>query len=108
MDPIEFRLLNAKATAVDGPVYGRIDFETLEAAKNSPHYRASLEGPHRGRGVASGFWYNYGGKSSASASINSDGTVNLLTGSVILAGPVLLAMQLAEGLGIPAEAIRPL
>jgi CO/xanthine dehydrogenase Mo-binding subunit len=94
---------------VDGPVFKRIGFlETLEAAKNSPHYRAPLEGPHRGRGVASGFWYNYGGKSSASASVNSDGTVSLLTGSVDIGGTrTSLAMQLAEGLGIPAESIRP-
>jgi len=82
--------------------------ETLEAAKNSSHYRARLEGPNRGRGVASGFWYNYGGKSSASASVNSDGTVSLSTGSVDIGGTrTSLAMQLAEGLCIPAESVRP-
>jgi CO/xanthine dehydrogenase Mo-binding subunit len=112
MDPIEFRLLNGAKEGnrrVDGPVYRRIGFlETLEAAKNSPHYLAPLEGPHRGRGIASGFWYNYGGKSSASASVNSDGTVSLLTGSVDIGGTrTSIAMQLAEGLGIPAESIRP-
>lgn len=112
MDPIEFRLLNGAKEGdrrVDGPVFKRIGFlETLEAAKKSPHYRASLEGLNRGRGVASGFWYNYGGKSSASASVNSDGTVSLLTGSVDIGGTrTSLAMQLAEGLGIPAESVRP-
>jgi CO/xanthine dehydrogenase Mo-binding subunit len=112
MDPIEFRLLNGAKEGdrrLDGPVYKRIGFlETLEAAKNSPHYNAPLEGPHRGRGVASGFWYNYGGKSSASASVNSDGTVSLSTGSVDIGGTrTSLAMQLAEGLGIPAESVRP-
>lgn len=115
MDPIEFRLLNAAKEGdrrVDGPVYKRIGFlETLEAAKNSPHYQESLERqnrPHRGRGVASGFWYNYGGKSSASASVNRDGTVSLLTGSVDIGGTrTSIAMQLAEGLGISAEAVRP-
>lgn len=112
MDPIEFRLLNGAREGdrrVDGPVYARIGFlETLEAARNSPHYRTPLKGKNRGRGVASGFWYNYGGKSSASASLNSDGTVNLLTGSVDIGGTrTSLAMQLAEGLGIPAESIRP-
>jgi CO/xanthine dehydrogenase Mo-binding subunit len=112
MDPIEFRSLNGAKEGdrrVDGPVYNRIGFlETLEAAKNSPHYRAPLEGPYRGRGVASGFWYNYGGRSSASASINSDGTVSLLTGSVDIGGTrTSLAMQLAECLGISAESIRP-
>ncbi|HEU0293304.1 MAG TPA: xanthine dehydrogenase family protein, partial [Anaerolineales bacterium] len=118
MDPIEFRLLNAAKEGdrrVDGPVFARIGFqETLEAARNSPHYRTPLDGPnhphrpHRGRGVASGFWFNYGGKSSASASVNSDGTVSLLTGSVDIGGTrTSIAMQLAEGLGIPAEAVRP-
>jgi len=112
MDPIRFRLLNGAKEGdrrVDGPVYKRIGFlETLEAAQNSPHYQEPLEGPHRGRGIASGFWYNYGGKSSASASINGDGTVSLSTGSVDIGGTrTALAMQLAEGLGIPAEAVRP-
>ena len=115
MDPIEFRLLNGVKEGdrrVDGPVYGRIGFlETLEAAKNSAQYRTPLQSPNRlrrGRGVASGFWYNYGGKSSASASVNSDGTVSLLTGSVDIGGTrTSIAMQLAEGLGIPAESVHP-
>ena len=112
MDPIEFRALNGVKEGdrrLDGPVYSRIGFlETLKAARNSPHYQAPLEGPNRGRGVASGFWYNYGGKSSASASVNSDGTVSLTTGSVDIGGTrTSIAMQLAEGLGIPAEAVRP-
>ena len=111
-DPIEFRRLNGVKEGVrrvGGPLYDRIGFlETLEAAKNSPHYRASLEGPYRGRGVASGFWFNYGGKSSASASINNDGTLSLLTGSVDIGGTrTSIAMQLAEGLGLSAESIRP-
>jgi CO/xanthine dehydrogenase Mo-binding subunit len=112
MDPIEFRLLNGAKEGdrrLDGPVYKRIGFlETLEAARNSPHYQKPLTGSHRGRGVASGFWYNYGGKSSASASVNSDGTVSLSTGSVDIGGTrTSIAMQLAEGLGIPAESVRP-
>ena len=115
IDPVEFRLLNGVKEGdrrVDGPTFARIGFlETLEAAQRSPHYSSPLTGPnrsHRGRGVASGFWYNYGGKSSASASVNSDGTVSLITGSVDIGGTrTSVAMQLAEGLGIPAESIRP-
>jgi CO/xanthine dehydrogenase Mo-binding subunit len=112
MDPIEFRLLNGATEGdrrVDGPTFARIGFlETLEAAQRSPHYCAPLAGPNRGRGVASGFWYNYGGKSSASASVNSDGTVSLSTGSVDIGGTrTSLAMQLAEGLGISTESVRP-
>jgi len=112
MDPLEFRLLNGAKEGdrrLDGPVYKRIGYlETLEAAKASPHYQEPLTGPNRGRGVASGFWFNYGGKSSVSASVNNDGTVSLQTGSVDIGGTrTSTAMQLAEGLGIPAGAVRP-
>jgi CO/xanthine dehydrogenase Mo-binding subunit len=112
IDPIEFRLLNAVKEGdrrADGPTYKRIGLiETLEAARNSPHYAVALEGPNCGRGVASAFWFNYGGKSSASASVNNDGTVSLIEGSVDIGGTrTSLAMQLGEGLGIPAEDVRP-
>lgn len=111
MDPLEFRLLNGAKEGdrrMDGPVYNRIGYlETLEAAKKSTHWQTPLEGPNRGRGLASGFWFNYGGKSSASASVNSDGTVSLLTGSVDIGGTrTSLAMQLAESVGIPAKAVH--
>lgn len=112
MDPIEFRLLNGSKEGdrrVDGTVFKRIGYlETLQAAKESDHYRSPLTGPNRGRGVAAGFWFNYGGKSSASASVNKDGTVSLIEGSVDIGGTrTSLAMQLAETLGIPAEDVRP-
>ena len=112
IDPIEFRLLNGVRQGdrrADGVVYDRIGcLETLQAAREHPHYRAPLEGPFRGRGVASGYWGNYGGMSSASASINPDGTISLVEGSVDIGGTrTSLAMQLAEGLGVPAEAVRP-
>src|SRR5205807_4399374 len=69
---------------------------------------APLPGPNRGRGVASGFWFNIGLKSSATASINPDGTVNLVEGSTDIGGTrTSVAMQLAETLGIAAEDVRP-
>ncbi len=112
IDPIEFRLRNAVREGdrrVDGPEYKRIGFiETLEAARNHPHYTAPLTGKHRGRGVAAGFWFNWGGKSSATATVNADGTVNLIEGSTDIGGSrASIAMQLAETLGIPYEDIRP-
>ncbi len=112
IDPLEFRRRNAAVEGdrrADGPVYPRIGFaETVEAAQNSAHYRAPLEGKHRGRGVASGFWFNGGGKSSVSASVNPDGTVNLLEGSTDIGGSrASLAMQLAETLGISAQDVNP-
>ena len=58
--------------------------------------------------MAAGYWGNYGGKSSASASVNGDGTISLIAGSVDIGGTrTSLAMQLAETLGIPAEDVRP-
>ena len=113
MDPIEFRLLNGVKNGdrrIDGAAFKSIGYlETLQAAKNSDHYKSPLPtGPNRGRGFASGFWFNHGGKSSATATVNNDGTVNLLEGSVDIGGSrTSLAMQLAETLGIAAEDIRP-
>ncbi|PJF46370.1 MAG: oxidoreductase, partial [Candidatus Thermofonsia Clade 3 bacterium] len=112
MDPIEFRLRNAVREGdrrADGPEYKRIGLiETLEAARSHPHYTAPLTGKHRGRGVATGFWFNWGGKSSATATVNRDGTVNLIEGSTDIGGSrASIAMQLAETLGIPYEDVRP-
>ncbi|REK12964.1 MAG: xanthine dehydrogenase family protein molybdopterin-binding subunit [Planctomycetota bacterium] len=112
IDPIEFRLKNAAKEGtrrVDGPVYPRVGFiETLEAAKASDHWKSPLEGKNRGRGIASGYWFNIGLKSSAAANVNPDGTVSLLEGSTDIGGTrTSVAMQLAETLGITAEAVHP-
>jgi xanthine dehydrogenase molybdenum-binding subunit len=112
MDPLEFRLVNgAKAgdRRPNGPIYPRIGFlETVAAARNTLHYTTPLDGPNRGRGVAAGFWFNWGGRSSVAASLNPDGTVSLMEGSVDVGGSrVAIAMQLAETLGIPAEDVWP-
>ena len=112
MDPLEFRLLNSAKEGTrraTGPLIPKVGFiETLEAAKNHPHYTAPLGGPNRGRGVASGFWGNGTGPSSAMAIVNADGTVNLVEGSADLSGTrVAFAQQLAEVLGIPVEDVNP-
>lgn len=114
IDPIEFRLKNGAREGTrraDGPVYPRVGMiETVNAAKDHPHYKAPLgkgEFP-RGRGVASGFWFNVGLKSAVSASVNADGMVSLVEGSTDIGGTrTSIAMQLAEGLGLRAEDIRP-
>lgn len=112
IDPIEIRRINAVkegSRRVDGPVYKRIGYlECLDAAENSDHWQSPLEGPHRGRGIAAGFWFNIGLKSSVSASVNQDGTVHLLEGSTDIGGTrTSIAMQLAETLGIPATDVLP-
>lgn len=112
MDPLTFRLLNGAREGdrrPDGPIHPRIGFiETLEAARAHPHYHAPLDGPYRGRGIACGYWGNGGGRSSASASMNADGTLSLVMGSVDLSGTrTTTAMQLAETLGIDVNCIVP-
>ena len=129
IDPLDFRIKNAAkegSRRADGPVFPRIGaIETAEAAKKHPHYTAPLydngrlaaelaprgaspAAKPRGRGVASGFWFNIGLKSSVAASVNADGTVSLVEGSTDIGGTrTSIAMQLAETLGIRAEDVRP-
>jgi len=112
IDPLEFRLRNASREGtrrVDGPVYPRIgNVEVLEAAQASAQNNTPLSGKYRGRGVASGFWFNIGMQSSCSIGVNSDGTITLVEGSTDIGGTrASLAMQAAEVLGIPAEDVHP-
>jgi len=112
IDPLAFRLKNAAREGtrrIDGPVFPRVGMiETVEAIQNSDHWKTPLSGKHRGRGVASGFWFNCGLKSSVAASVNPDGTVSLVEGSTDIGGSRTgIAMQLAETLGIAAEEVIP-
>jgi CO/xanthine dehydrogenase Mo-binding subunit len=105
MDPLELRLKNASkqgTKAVHGPVYPRIGYiETLEEAKNSPHYKTPLKGKFTGRGVASGFWFNAGGESSATVNVTEDGNVVVTTGHPDIGGSrAAIANVCAELLGI--------
>ncbi|MCA9100020.1 MAG: molybdopterin-dependent oxidoreductase, partial [Planctomycetales bacterium] len=80
----------------------------LEAARDSEHWKSKLTGPNRGRGIASGFWFNAGLKSSAAANVNADGTVTLVEGSTDIGGSrTSLVMQLAETLGIDDVDVHP-
>ena len=112
VDPLELRITNAakegtrRASGMVNPVIGAI--ETAEAALNHEHYTTPLEGPYRGRGVASGFWVNGSGPACATANVNYDGTVSLTIGSVDIGGTrPAAAQQLAEVLGIPVEDVNP-
>ncbi|MBT4136742.1 MAG: xanthine dehydrogenase family protein molybdopterin-binding subunit [Candidatus Latescibacteria bacterium] len=111
-DPFEFRLQNTSKEGTrraDGPTFPRIgNEECLQLARETDHYKSKLEGKARGRGVASGFWFNAGLKSSASASVNADGKISLVEGSTDIGGSrAALAMQLAETLGLKSEDIKP-
>ena len=110
IDPIELREKNAATQgtkAAYGPTFGPIGFkDTLKAAKNHPHYSAPL-GKNQGRGLASGFWFNIGGDSSASVHINEDGTATVMEGNPDIGGSrASLAMMAAEVLGIDYGKVR--
>ena len=115
IDPLEIRRINGshEGTAQPaGPKFLRIGYlETIEAAKKSDHYKSPLSKPDGkpvGRGVASGFWFNAGLQSSATVSINSDGTANVVTGSPDIGGSrASCAMIAAEVLGLTAEEVHP-
>ncbi len=112
MDPMELRLKNASKEGTvrsNGQKFRRIgNVETMQAMRDSAHYRSELTGPYRGRGVSMGFWGNAGGETSSSGSVNADGTVSLVLGSVDIGGTrASIAMQLAETLGIDYEQVQP-
>ena len=117
MDPLEFRIRNATRKGdrmPSGPLFPTIgNVEVQQAAKESPHWKTPLErqGPNgrlRGRGVATGYWAGGGGRSSVTMSVNNDGSVSLVLGSVDI-GPgarTVMPMIVAEVLGIPVNIVR--
>jgi CO/xanthine dehydrogenase Mo-binding subunit len=111
MDPIDLRLQNASDegdSAPYGPKYGPIGLKTLlEAARSHPHWRAPL-GPNQGRGFAVGFWFNAGMNSSATVTLNADGSAAVMTGNPDIGGTrAAQAIMVAEELGIPVDRVRP-
>jgi len=112
IDPMDLRLKNAaheggtNSSGQPWPSIGAV--AVMEAVKSHPHYTSELHGEDVGRGVALGFWFNGGMESSSSATVNQDGTVNLILGSTDIGGSrASLAMQLAESLGITMDDVKP-
>ena len=112
MDPLQFRLKNAAkegTKAAYGPTFEVMGYEeTIQAALDHPHYSTPL-GPNQGRGVASGFWFNAGGDSSAHVSVNEDGTVVVVTGHPDIGGSrASMANIAAELFGIHYDQVQAL
>ena len=110
LDPIDVRLKNAAregTRSAYGPTYPAIGLEaTLKAAQAHPHWTAPL-GENQGRGVACGFWFNFGGDTCVSLMINPDGTVSLSEGNPDIGGSrAAMSMMAAEELGIAMEQVR--
>lgn len=110
MDPLKLRLKNAAkegTKAAHGPTFPRIGYaETVEEALNSEHYKTPLTGKFQGRGVASGFWFNAGGESSAQVNITEDGNVVVTTGHPDIGGSrASIANITAELLGIDYDQV---
>jgi CO/xanthine dehydrogenase Mo-binding subunit len=110
MDPVDFRIKNAAregTRASYGPTYGPIGIgPTLDAVKNHPHMKAKL-GKNQGRGMACGFWFNFGGQTCVDLNIGVDGTVNLTIGTVDVGGArASMSLIAAEELGIPYEKVK--
>ena len=113
IDPMDLRLKNASRQGTQRANGQRFNaaignIEVMQAMKDHPHYRSELTGENRGRGVSMGFWGNAGGETSSAASVNSDGTISLVLGSVDIGGTrASLSMQLAEALGLTMKDIHP-
>ena len=112
VDKIQFRLDNAAHEGTrrgDGVQFIRVGLEEcLEAARDSDHWKSPLgdapAGKARGRGIASAYWMNGGGKSTCDLMLQDDGTVMMNEGSADIGGTrTSIAMQAAEVLGIPVE-----
>jgi CO/xanthine dehydrogenase Mo-binding subunit len=112
IDPIDLRVQNAAhegTKAAYGPKFGPIGLEdTLNAVKKTEHWNTPLR-KWQGRGVASGFWFNIGGETCASLTINEDGTVSLMAGTPDIGGlRASLAAVAADELGIPYDKVQPI
>ena len=78
----------------------------MKAAQAHPHWTSPL-GENQGRGVACGFWFNFGGDTCVSLMINPDGTVSLSEGNPDIGGSrAAMSMMAAEELGIAMEQVR--
>ncbi|TPI74969.1 xanthine dehydrogenase family protein molybdopterin-binding subunit [Mesorhizobium sp. B2-8-9] len=110
MDAVDFRIKNAAQEGTRssyGPVYGPIGIgPTLEAVKSHPHMKAPLKA-NQGRGMACGFWFNFGGQTCTDLNIGMDGTVSLAVGTVDVGGSrASLSLVAAEELGIDYSQVK--
>ena len=110
IDPLTLREKNAAKNGTKthyGPTHQNIGFEAvLAAVKSHPHWKSPVPAG-QGRGLATGFWFNIGGESSATVHVNEDGSVSVATGSPDIGGSrASMGMMAAEVLGIDVSRVR--
>jgi CO/xanthine dehydrogenase Mo-binding subunit len=111
IDPLRMREINGArdgTRSAHGVTWNNIGYQqTLAAARASEHMKVALK-PNQGRGIASGYWHNAGGESSAAVHVNEDGTVTVTEGHPDIGGSrASMAMMVSEVLGVPFEHVRP-
>ena len=108
MDPVQFRMLNAVDTGVEGPsgqVYGEIGLqECIAKAADMAGYGGPL-GEDEAIGLAIGWWPSFSVPSGAYVKIDGDGSGQIITGAQECGtGAVMTLRQLvADELGMQAE-----
>ena len=105
-DSLEFRILNASKEGTrrgDGPKFPKIgNLDVLEAVQKSDHWNStkpkSKSGKLIGRGIASGYWMNGGGKSSVTLSIiPPELSLALIAPSHEAGFPIRIAVAIVSG-----------
>ncbi len=117
LDAAEVRLKNASRTGdpmSSGQTFTAIGFDaTVEAAKNHPMWvnraaaKAKSSGTkRRGVGLATGGWLGGLQPAAASVLLNTDGTINVVTGAMDISGVnTSFAQIVAEELNVPIEKV---
>ena len=114
IDPLEFRLKNAledgDSTVLGAKIPRNGLKETLRAVGEALGTKGSRSEDGgkiaTGVGIALGEWKSGSGPSTASVSLNEDGTISVLTGSVDISGTdTVLAQIAAETLGVGMEQV---
>ena len=115
IDKLQFREKNATKTGDRGPndlTFNRIGLETvLESVKNHSAWNSDLPAPRSGgkvgRGLGLGYWRGGTNTSSCSLTVQADGSISVVIGSVDLSGARTAFTQItADEFEIPAEIVH--
>jgi CO/xanthine dehydrogenase Mo-binding subunit len=111
LDPLAFRLKNVSRAGdpmPDGVQLSTVSLvDILQRLRHHACWTTPLSGPRQGRGLALGLWTMPGGTTSCHITLNPDGSVTLVLGTVDLSATrTSLAMVAAEALGLDLEDVR--